>query len=234
MIQIDPQTRLDLEEAIREIHLIAGLDVGFTSSDGGPAAEASGQKLRSVAIGVTSPDYGDGKTTVAIALAGSLSHDFGTTVTLVDADFHTHTLERQYGLEGASGLSEVLTGTTPLIDVTHQVNQASMNVVPAGMVQGDPARLARSGRLAPAVAQLKRGSSHVILDLPATLHSLNAPALAQRCDGVIVVARHGKTTRQSLDRTLHLLRDANVIGVVVNQQRSNIPRWVQKALGYHN
>lgn len=232
MIEINPRTRLDLEEAIREIHLIAGLDVGYTSADGGPIAGAMPANLRSVAIGVTSPDYGDGKTTVAIALAGSLSHDFGTTVTLVDADFHTHTLERQYGLDGSRGLSEVLAGVTSLGDVTHPVQQASMNVVPAGMVGTDPARLARSGRLAPAVQQLKLGSSHVILDLPATLHSLNAPALAQRCDGVIVVARHGRTTRGALDRTLHLLRDANVIGVVVNQQRSNIPRWVQRALGY--
>ena len=222
---VDPQTRFDLEEAIREIHVIAGLDLereGKLPSHG----------VRSIAVGVTSPDYGDGKTTVAIALAACLSHDFGTNVTLVDADFHTHSVERQYGLEGLVGLAEVLTGDQTLPDVTHDVGiGSSMQVIPAGGAGGDPARLARSMRLTPAMQQMKNGSSHVILDLPATLRSMNAPALAQRCDAVIVVARNGRTTRQALDRTLHLLRDANVLGVVVNRQRSSIPRWVQQTLG---
>jgi Mrp family chromosome partitioning ATPase len=230
--RIDPRTRLSLEEAIREIHVIAGMDVASDIRSGGESDTAlTGRATRSIAIGVTSPDYMDGKTTVSIALAASLSHDFGTTVTLVDADFHTHSVERQYGLEGATGLAEVLAGRASLADVTHSVADASMRIVPAGMVAADPARLARSGKLAPAVQQLKLGSSHVVLDLPATLHSMNAPALAQRCDAVIVVVRHGRTTREALDRTLHVLGDANVIGVVVNRQRSSIPAWVQTALG---
>ena len=229
--QIDPQTRLDLEEAIREIHVIAGLDVCEPVAAELGGGRGLGRARKSISVGVTSPDYGDGKTTVSIALAASLSHDFGTHVTLVDADFHTHSVERQYGLEGRVGLAEVLAGTTLLRDVTYDVEDASMRVVPAGVVPADPARLARSDRLGPAVDQMKSANSHVVLDLPATLHSMNAPALAQRCDAVIVVARSGRTTRQQLDRALHLLRDANVIGVVVNRQRSSIPGWVQRTLG---
>lgn len=230
---IDTQTRLELEEAIREVHVIAGLDVADHSGSGYADRGQRPPRVarRSIAVGVTSPDYGDGKTTVAIALAASLSHDFGTNVTLVDADFHTHSVERQYGLEGEAGFAEVLAGTMVLPDATHDVREAAMRVVPAGLVSADPARLARSDRLAPAVEQMKSSNSHVVLDLPATLHSMNAPALAQRCDAVIVVARSGRTTRQQLDRTLHLLRDANVIGVVMNRQRSSIPAWVQRSLG---
>ncbi|MGH2634330.1 MAG: CpsD/CapB family tyrosine-protein kinase [Tepidiformaceae bacterium] len=230
---IDTQTRRDLEEAIREVHVIAGLDMADHSDTGYADRGARAPRIgrRSIAVGVTSPDYGDGKTTIAIALAASLSHDFGTNVTLVDADFHTHSVERQYGLEGQVGFAEVLAGTTVLPDATHDIVEAAMHVVPAGLVSADPARLARSDRLGPAVDQMKSGNSHVVFDLPATLHSMNAPALAQRCDAVIVVARSGRTTRQQLDRTLHLLRDANVIGVVMNRQRSSIPAWVQRTLG---
>jgi len=231
--EIDSQTRLDLEEAIREVHLIAGFDVGDHSGTAYADRGVRPQRLarRSIAVGVTSPDYGDGKTTIAIALAASLSHDFGTNVTLVDADFHTHSVERQYGLEGQVGFAEVLAGTTVLPDATHDIQDASIRIVPAGLVSSDPARLARSDRLGPAVDQMKSANSHVVLDLPATLHSMNAPALAQRCDAVIVVARSGRTTRAKLHRALHLLRDANVIGVVMNRQRSSIPTWVQRTLG---
>jgi Mrp family chromosome partitioning ATPase len=229
---IHPRTRRSLEEAIREVHVIAGLDMDRRDSeDDGDSGSPTGRTARRLAVGVTSPDYGDGKTTVAIALAASLSHDFGTHVTLVDADFHTHSIERQYGLEGASGFAEVLAGRVSLKEVTHNVKDASMRIVPAGMLATDPARLARSGRLGPAVHEMKLASSHIVLDLPATLHSMNAPVLAMRCDAVIVVVRHGSTTRDALDRTLRVLRDANVIGVVVNRQQSHIPVWVQRALG---
>ena len=219
---VDPRARLDLEEAIREIHVIAGID----------AADGAVPR-RSTTIGVTSPDSQDGKTTIAIALAASLSHDFGTQVTLVDADFRTHSLERQYGLEGLSGFAEVLEGRKSLGTVTRRLNlnTGGMHVIPAGLVLADPARLARSEHLGPAIDQMKQTCSHVVLDLPATLRSMSAPALAQKCDAVIVVVRHGKTTTQQLERTLHLLRDTRVVGVVVNRQRSSIPAWVERALG---
>jgi Mrp family chromosome partitioning ATPase len=59
---------------------------------------------------------------------------------------------------------------------------------------------------------------------------MNAPVLAQRCDGVIVVVKHGETSQQDLERTLHLLRDANVVGVVINRHRNRTPGWVERAL----
>lgn len=217
---IDPRTRLDLEEAIREIHVIAGLE-GIETT--GPT--------RSITIGVTSPDNQDGKTTIAIALAASLSHDFGTQVTLVDADFHTHSLERQYGLEGRSGFAEVLDGHKSLGTVLHASNKGGMTVIPAGIVSSDPTRLARSDRLGPAIDQMKQTCSHVVLDLPATLRSMSAAALAQKCDAVIIVVRNGKTTTQQLERTVHLLKDSRVVGVVVNRQQSSIPSWVERVLG---
>lgn len=216
----NPHTRDLLEEAIREIHLIAGL------------GDEDRNSARHLAIGVTSPDYGDGKTTIAMALAASLSHDFGTDVTLVDADFHTNSIAQEYGLAGSRGLAEVLTGKVPVAAATHRLPGGTMKIVPAGMALANPARLARSGTLTPAFDEMKSFSSHIVVDLPATLKSMNAPMLAQSCDAVIVVVRHGKTTRVELDRTLHLLKGANVIGVVVNRHRSNVPGWAQRALGF--
>lgn len=221
-IAIDNHTRDRLQEAIREVQIIAGLDTTR------PIGE---QDYRAVTVGVTSPDYGDGKTTIAIALASSLAHDFGTEVTLVDADLHTHSIERQYKLQDRPGLSEVLTGEVALGNAIYRLEQGSVRVLPAGKPKADPARIARSERLEPMLGELKARSAHVVLDLPSVLHSMNTPALAQRCDAVIVVVRHGRTTRAQLDRTLHLLRDANVIGVVVNRHNTNIPGWVQRVLG---
>jgi len=218
------RAQADLTEAVREIHIMAGL------SERSGAEDLSVSGLDSLAIGVTSPDYGDGKSTIAMALAGSLSEDFGTDVMLVDADFHTHSVGREYGLQGVEGLAEVLAGTQQLHAVTHYIGNTAMSVVTAGSMSMSPARMARSERLVTLVDNMKAASRYVVIDLPATLHSMNAPVLAKRCDAVIVVVRAGHTTTQDLDRVLHLLKDANVLGVVVNRARSSIPRWVQRSL----
>lgn len=220
-VATQPRAKIDLEEALREIHIMAGLDPTDPSH--------SGSRHR-LAIGVTSPTFGDGKTTVSIALAASLSQDFQADVTLVDADFHTHSIGREYGLQGQQGLTEVLNGELPLQAVTHRVSQAKMSVVTAGAAPSDPARMARSEHLTTLIENMKRTNEYVVIDLPATLHSMNAPVLAKRCDGVIVVVRAGRTSQGDLERVLHLLKDSNVLGVVVNRKHSAVPAWVRRTL----
>lgn len=217
----DTQARSDLKEALREIHIMAGLD---------PTDPSRPEGRKPLSIGVTSADFGDGKTTVAIALAASLSQDFAADVTLVDADFHTHSVGREYGLQGKDGLAEVLAGEVPLQSVAHRVSQARMTVIAAGRVPGDPARMARSEHLATLIDNMKRANEYVVIDLPATLHSMNAPVLAKRCDGIVVVVRAGHTTKQDLERVLQLLKDSNVLGVVVNRKSSAVPEWVRRTL----
>lgn len=207
-----------LKEAIREIEVMAGL--------GSDLADPT----RSISIGVTSPDFGDGKTTVATALAGSIARDYRSEVMLVDADFRTHSIGQDFGLTSGQGLSEVLEGRQQLQNVTHRIGSTAMSIVTAGELPTDPARLARSEHLVTLVENMKTVSKYVVIDLPAALHSMDTPVLARRCDGIIVVVRYGHTTKSDLDRTLHLLRDSNVFGVVLNRQRSSTPRWIERAL----
>jgi capsular exopolysaccharide synthesis family protein len=217
---VTAQAQTDLAEALREIHLMAGLN---------PTDQGTQSRRRPLAIGVTSPTYGDGKTTVAIALAASLARDFETDVTLADADFHTHSVGREYGLQGA-GLSEAIAGQAVLEEVAHRVSRERLTVIPAGSMPVDPARLARSEHLTTLIDNLKRTNEFVVIDLPALFHSMNTPVLARRCDAVLVVARAGTTTRQDVERALHLLKDSRVLGVVVNRSHSSVPGPVRRAL----
>lgn len=221
---IDPRTQVDLQEAIREIHLMAGI--------GDPRRR--GTVDRSFTVGVTSANYRDGKTTIAMALASSLARDLEKNVLLADLDFQTHSVGDDYGLAGRPGLAEVMDGTASLQGAIHVAPGSRMSVLTAGNAPVDAARVANSPRLVSIIESLKAHHAYVVFDLPATLHSMNAPVLAQRCDGVIVVVRDGHTRRQELDRVLHLLRDAPVLGVVVNRQQSAIPGWVQRVLGLEN
>jgi len=218
---VESRARIDLKEALREIHIMAGLD---------PTDRTKPEAGKKLAIGVTSPTYGDGKTTVAIALAASLSEDFQADVTLVDADFHTHSVGREYGLNGVEGLAEVLAGKVPLQSVTHRVSQAKMSVITAGNTPSDPARIARSEHLSTLIDNMKRANEYVVIDLPASLHSMNAPVLGKRCDGLVIVVRAGHTTKQDLERVLHLHKDSQILGVVVNRKSSAVPGWIRRTL----
>ena len=211
------QNNQALAEALREIHLMSGLNLEGAPGEG------------RVAIGITSPDFGDGKTTVAMGLAASLSTDFNADVTLVDSDFHTTSLAGEFGLPSDKGLVQVLGGEQTLESVSHHVNR-HITVIPAGRSESEPARTARSENMATLIENMKRTSRYVVIDLPATLHSMSAPVLARRCDAVIVVVRSRRTSKRQLERTLQLLRDCNVIGVVVNRRRSPIPGWLESTL----
>lgn len=209
-----------LKDAVREVRSMAGLGLRR-----GGAAE------RPLVIGITSPDFGDGKTTLAMGLASSLTDDLGVDVMLADTDFHTHSLGRVFGVGSGGGLNEVLAGAATLESVTQQPGARSMTVVPAAAGRADPDRLHRADDVAALIENMRASSRYVVLDLPATMRATNAAVLASMCDGVIVVVRGGHTTRQELERTLELLVDANVLGVVVNRWSSRVPAWARRVLG---
>jgi Mrp family chromosome partitioning ATPase len=221
-----PGPQAQLQEAMREIRLMAGFEQMHARDLTAPGQRAS------FTIGVTSPHYGDGKTMVSMALASSISQDIGKEVLLADLDFHTHSVGREYGFEGGDGLFEVISGDTSLDSVLHRIPGGALTVATAGGIESsDAARTARSNSLMDVMDRMRAISRYVVCDLPTALHSMSTPVLAQRCDGVIVVVRAGQTSDQDLQRSLHLLRDSRVVGVVINRQHSRIPRWVQRVLG---
>lgn len=203
----------------------------FKSIRGGAGSDLAEDRPRPLCIGVTSCDYQDGKSTFAMALASSLAHDFAAEVMLVDADFQTHSLGREYGLEGRPGLSDVLAGEYLIGQVAYRYRGAPLSVVTSGTRLVDSSRLSRSGRFGQALDDMKRSSSFVVLDLPAALRTSNAAVVGSRCDGVILVVRAGHTTGADLAKVLRLLHDVNVIGVVINRQKSSVPGWAERLLG---
>ena len=218
---IHPRTRATLQDAIRNIYQMADLAVPHPSGNG---------SRRSLTLGVTSPNPGEGKTTIAIGLASSLADDLGSEVTLVDADFHTHSIELEYGLSGEQGLAELLDGTASAPGVRHQVPATSLSVVTAGTRLRDAERSVRTEHAVSLVQNMRAANSHVVYDLPAVLPSSTAPVLARLCDGVIVVVRCGRTTRRDVEASFDKLKGATVLGVVLNQWETSIPGWLERVL----
>ncbi len=212
-----------LSEIIRDVQRLAGVH-RLTSS-------RNGEDAPPLVIGVTSPRKGDGKTTVALAVANSLAQDFDRGATLVDADFETHSIAEQFGLKPAPGFVEVLTGDAAPATVIHDLPERTLRVVSAGLALDRSAQAVRLNSGTARIRELGGNTPFVVVDLPASFASTSTPILARLCDAVIVVARSGKTSQRELALTLDRLSDSNVVGVVLNRWSTRIPGFLERLLG---
>lgn len=178
--------------------------------------------LRSILI--TSPEAGDGKSTVARTLAMTMA-EMGDDVVLVEGDLRKGGELRGVTGGPATGLSNVLAGTPfekVLIEVDVPagpgVQARSLTVLPSGPVPPNPSELLDSAQMRDLLIKLQERFRIVVIDSPALAAVSDALALVPEVSAVVVVGGLGKTTRDAgrgLSKQLALL-GTKPIGVIAN------------------
>src|SRR5262249_50029521 len=97
-------------------------------------------------IQVTSPNMGDGKTTLITNLAVSIAQS-GRKVLLIDADLRRPRIHRVFGLSNRVGLSEVIAEKADLIAAIQPTVIPDLSVLPCGRRPHNPGELLTSPRL---------------------------------------------------------------------------------------
>jgi capsular exopolysaccharide synthesis family protein len=167
---------------------------------------------------VTSAVPSEGKTTTAINLAVTLAQ-YGRRVLLVDADMRRGCVQERMALVQADGLSRWLAGATDKqLAIASITGLPNLHVLSAGQRPPSPAELLGSDQMRDLVQQWRGEYDHIVLDTPPVLALTDAAILASMADGILLVARIGKTHRQALCRTRDLLGrvNARTLGVVLN------------------
>jgi succinoglycan biosynthesis transport protein ExoP len=173
---------------------------------------------------VTSSMPGEGKSTVAKYLASAAAAT-GERVLLLEADLRRPTVKNRLDLRGNSGLSQVLAGTRTLSEAVEHVEVAtggdsprSLAVLASGPLPPNPTDLIESDRMRQVLEHVREHYDLVVIDTPPTSVVSDAIPLVKAVDGVLVVSRLGRTTRDSVlslrDQLVNL--GAHVLGVVVN------------------
>jgi capsular exopolysaccharide synthesis family protein len=166
---------------------------------------------------VTSPNQGNGKTTVATNLALSISQG-GQDVVLVDADLRRPAVHKALGISSSPGLSEVLRNKSRIEGVVRNWAESSLKVISAGDIPANITEVVGSKRIASVLGELREIYEVVIVDAPPLIIA-DSYNLASKVDGVILVMEPGQTTeeqaktiKEQLDRS-----SAHLLGIVFNK-----------------
>ncbi len=172
---------------------------------------------------ISSAAPGEGKTTVSVNCALALAQK-GSRVLLVDADMRRSGVQGRLRLTGELGLSSCLAGTLEAAELIKPLpGGMGLDVLPAGQRPPNPVELLDSSRMRALLDQWRGDYDHIIIDTPPLVGLSDALVLSPSADAVLLVARSGKTTRQSLRRAHEMLNrvNAHTAGVIINDLNVN-------------
>ena len=170
--------------------------------------------MRSLVISSAAP--GDGKTLTAFNLALCFARIQNWPVLLMDADLRTEGLSAVLERTGAAGLADILESDRPYHEAILQTDVPNLYVLPAGK----PSTPAPELFSRPAWKELIGWSSEafklVLVDSPPMLDLADFELITSPCEAVLLVARFGKTNRETFTKTCSRVDPRKLAGVVLN------------------
>lgn len=174
------------------------------------------RSLRLLLISSSQPEDGKSLTTANLSIALARS---GKRVVLVDADLHRPTQHRLFNLYNNIGVTTALLAEDTEIEQLLQPTLVpGLSVLTSGPLPPNPAELLGSQRMQQILTQLKEVADIVVIDSPPISAVVDSIILSTTVDGMLLVLRAGKTSREAAKRSLNALEQvrAPVLGMVLN------------------
>ena len=179
-------------------------------------------------IGVISPRGGDGNTTIALALAGTLADVYGSVVLLEMAAGSGVAEELQ--LPPGPGLRDFLSGDLEINEVLRRTSKSNLFLLSAGAVPERSLGLDRTAQTRALLKQLRSAFEVVVVDFPPLLTNEESPALLGQADSAVLVLEAGKTAMDDVARVTDLCGSVPLRGVFLNRFR-DLPGWLVSLAG---
>jgi succinoglycan biosynthesis transport protein ExoP len=171
------------------------------------------------AILITSSAPAEGKTFVTANLGVALAQS-GKRVIVVETDLRNPILHEIFEIGRSPGLTNaMLNADLEYPDLPIQLTQVeNLELLPAGDTPPNPSELLCSNKMERIFFALRDQYDFVLFDSPPVFLTSDPIILAQRVDGVIIVARSGETRKdvfkEAVERLLRV--DAKILGILFN------------------
>lgn len=169
---------------------------------------------------ITSSIPQEGKSTCSANLACSLALRAQQRVLLLEGDVRRPSLGHMFGLLNRPGICEYLREEQGLEDSIYFLDGPGLWFMPAGSSPSNPLELLQSGKVATLVNQLADLFDWVIIDSPPLLPLADTSVWSRLADGILLVARQGKSEKRQLQRALDAVESQKLIGALLNSSNS--------------
>ena len=150
-------------------------------------------------ITISSSIPGEGRTTTSVNLAISMAQS-GLKVLYIEGDLRRPRSSKYLKISNfSSGFTDILAGRIPVInqktlnELVIDWGSDGLKFLPSGNIPPNPAEILNSEYLDQLFKVLRTLFDYVVIDSPPLLPVTDAAILAKKSDGVILVARAGKT-----------------------------------------
>jgi capsular exopolysaccharide synthesis family protein len=180
-------------------------------------------------LAVTSAVRSEGKSMISANLAAALGEQ-GKRVIVMSADLRSPTIHRYFDSPAAPGIVDAIfdwDGLPGFQRIRHATKAPGVSVIPGGSSSERPAAVLADEDLEKIITYARAECDILIVDTPAMLLSGDAVPLIRHADGVLLVARVGRTSIDAADRVSETLArvGAPVIGFTLNGARGVGASW---------
>ncbi|MGH7708831.1 MAG: GumC family protein [Vulcanimicrobiaceae bacterium] len=173
-------------------------------------------------ITITSPQQGDGKSTIAINVAISMA-SLNAKILVIDADLRRPTIHSKLRISNDVGLSDVLVGIVPFSEAIKPSGHENVWTVTGGTRPPNPVALLQSESFDRLLLQAREMFDFVVVDAPALGPIVDGLIVGMKSDGTVLVVSATNTDGRAAQSAIAKLRSVsslNILGVVLNHVKA--------------
>jgi Mrp family chromosome partitioning ATPase len=176
----------------------------------------------------TSATHQEGVTTLASSYARLSALGSDERVLLVEMNARRPSLFWRMGLGSENGVSHYLARELPLATIIQRDKRLGFDVIHVGEQDPTKVQLHLEKGFPQLLAEASAGYDTVLIDAPPVVLSPETPQIAGCVDGVVMVVHCGKTRREIVQRSIHMIEqfEGRVLGVVLNRKKYYIPDFL--------
>lgn len=186
----------------------------------GPGGRTEGRVLV-----VTSVDVMEGKTTIVTNLAAAAA-ERKQRVLVIDTDLRRPSVHERLNVSNAWGLTDMLqrgdftdfVNQSPVEAMVRPSRIANLSVLPSGPIDSSAAGLLYASDMKSLLRRFRTAFDLILLDTPPLMLYADARLLGRMSDGVVMVVRAARRSREDLQTAyLRLMQDQiQVVGTILN------------------